>query len=107
MQENIIKISTKDNIGIEDLKNKIKELFLGDKINNLDSTIIVNQRHKFLLDEAYEMLMEAKNEIDINMPIDMVSITLKKAAKCLGEIVGLDVSVDVAQKVFEKFCIGK
>ncbi len=109
-QNNIKKpicISAQENIGIDDLKNSIVDLF---DINDLDYThelIITNERHKDLLKKAVNYLNEAKKEIDLGQPIDIVSIYVKKATKTLGEIIGADVTEDIISKIFEKFCLGK
>ena len=109
-QNNIKKpicISVQENIGIDDLKNSIVDLF---DISDLDYThelIITNERHKDLLKKAVNYLNEAKKEIDLGQPIDIVSIYVKKATKTLGEIIGADVTEDIISKIFEKFCLGK
>ena len=41
------------------------------------------------------------------MPIDIISIYLNDATRSLSEIIGENISADVAKKIFEKFCIGK
>ena len=103
----VLKISAKENLGIEELKIKIKQMFLNDELNHFNENIIVSERHKELLMNAYNMLIKAKEEINIDMPIDMISLNIKEAGKYLGQIIGKDISVDVSNKVFEKFCIGK
>ena len=103
----VLKISAKENLGIEELKIKIKQMFLNDELNHFNENIIVSERHKELLMNAYNMLSKAKEEIKIDMPIDMISLNIKEAGKYLGQIIGKDISVDVSNKVFEKFCIGK
>ena len=51
--ENIIKISAKEEIGLSDLKETIKELFFSGKIDT-ESLIISNSRHKQALFRALE-----------------------------------------------------
>ncbi len=105
--KDVLKISAKESVGLDDVKSKIKQMFLNDEINNLNEIIIVNERHKNMLNESLSLLYKAKDEILNNVPIDMVSITIKKSAEVLGKIIGKDISLDVARKIFEKFCIGK
>ena len=69
--------------------------------------IITNERHKDLLKKAVEYLNDAKKEISLGQPIDIVSIYVKKATKTLGEIIGANVTEDIISKIFEKFCLGK
>lgn len=105
--ENIIPISVEKEEGIEELKIKLNELFNKNHLDYTTELIITNQRHKDLLKKSAEMLEKSKEEIKLNMPIDIISIYLKNATKYLGEIIGQDVSVDISKKIFEKFCIGK
>ena len=60
-----------------------------------------------MLKIAIGYLNEAKNEISMGQPIDIVSIYVKKSTKTLGEIIGADVTEDIISKIFEKFCLGK
>ena len=60
-----------------------------------------------MLKKSIKYLEEAISEIDVNKPIDIISIYVNKAAKVLGEIIGAEVSEDVISKIFEKFCLGK
>lgn len=105
--ENIIPISVEDEIGIEDLKNKIEDIFNTSHLDYKNTLIITNERHRGLLNDSIKNLEKAKNEINNNMPIDIISIYLNDATRSLSEIIGENISADVAKKIFEKFCIGK
>lgn len=100
-------ISVKNNSGIDELKSKIIELFDASDLDYSHELIITNERHKDLLKKAIRYLNEAKNEISMGQPIDIVSIYVKKSTKTLGEIIGADVTEDIISKIFEKFCLGK
>lgn len=105
--ENIIPISVEEEIGIEDLKNKIEDIFNTSHLDYKNTLIITNERHRGLLNDSIKNLEKAKNEINNNMPIDIISIYLNDATRSLSEIIGENISADVAKKIFEKFCIGK
>ena len=102
-----INISIYENIGIDDLKDKIVSMFFEDNLNNINEVVIVNERHKKLLDEAVEYLNKAKEDVLKDIPVDIISIQIKESAKKLGEIIGNDVSQDIVDKIFTKFCLGK
>lgn len=103
----IINMSILNQTGIEELKNKIEEFFITYDFDFENELIITNERHKDLLKKSVNYLNEAKIQILNNEPIDIVSIVIKSATKSLGEIIGADVSQDVVNKIFEKFCLGK
>lgn len=103
----VINMSILNETGIEELKNKIEEIFINYDLDFENELIITNERHKDLLKKSVNYLNEAKIQILNNEPIDIVSIVIKSATKSLGEIIGSDVSQDVVNKIFEKFCLGK
>lgn len=104
---NIIQISALKDIGIDKLKSEIIRIFnLNDFDYNKDY-VIVNKRHKDLLDKAYQMLNMSQKELKKSSPIDIVSISIKQAADYLGQIIGEDVSEDIINTLFKNFCIGK
>ncbi len=103
----VIKMSVLNNEGIDELKNKIEEIFNTNDLDFENELIITNERHRDLLNKSKEYLEVAKKEIEDNEPIDIVSIVIKNATKSLGEIIGADVNQDIVNKIFEKFCLGK
>lgn len=103
----VIKMSVLNNEGIDELKNKIEEIFNTNDLDFENELIITNERHRDLLNKSKEYLYVAKKEIEDNEPIDIVSIVIKNATKSLGEIIGADVNQDIVNKIFEKFCLGK
>lgn len=103
----VIKMSVLNNKGIDELKNKIEEIFNTNDLDFENELIITNERHRDLLNKSKEYLEVAKKEIEDNEPIDIVSIVIKNATKSLGEIIGADVNQDIVNKIFEKFCLGK
>lgn len=104
---NLIQMSVAKNEGVENLKKEIEKMFLNSNFDYEQELVITNARHKDLLRKSIDYLKLAKNEIDLNNPIDIISIYIKKATSTLGEIIGTDVNIDVANKIFEKFCLGK
>lgn len=105
--KNLIQMSVAKNKGVETLKKEIEKMFLNSDFDYEQELVITNARHKDLLRKSIDYLRLAKNEIDLNNPIDIISIYIKKATSTLGEIIGTDVNIDVANKIFEKFCLGK
>lgn len=104
---NIIRISAKTGIGVDELYNKISEMY---KINDIeldDGEIVTNIRHKGQIDEAIKSLNEVKNTINNHMPVDITEIYLKQVLADLGKITGDDISEDIINEIFSKFCLGK
>ena len=104
--ENTIEISAKNNVGIDLLKEKIKNLFFNGEINS-ESFIVSNTRHKQALYRAFEMCSVALKELDKNEFLDLISIHVTSAMKALGEITGDELEEDLLNKIFSEFCVGK
>lgn len=104
--ENKIKISAKEDIGIDGLKNEIKNMFFNGKIDS-ESLIISNSRHKQALIRAEENCNEALIRVKNNEFLDLISIYVTAALKALGEITGSELEEDLVNKIFKEFCCGK
>ena len=104
---NIIKISALNKIGIEELGNKISELFNINQINFDNEMVITNIRHKNIISRAIENVKQARIAIDQKMPLDIVTISIKNIINCMGEITGDNTSEDIINEIFSKFCLGK
>ena len=102
-----IVISAKENIGIQNLEERIKEMFYEGIISFNEEVYITNIRHKQLLADAAESLKLVKNSIEQQLSEDFYSIDLMNAYELLGEIIGESVSDDLVNEIFSKFCIGK
>ena len=105
--KNIIKMSAIKNDGIEDLYDKISELFNLNEINFDNEVIITNERHKNLIQMAIKNLNEAKNTLKSGLPIDFVEISLKNTLVNLGAITGEEASEEIINEIFSRFCLGK
>ena len=105
--KNVIQTSFLVEEGIDTLKDKIVSMFDLEEIKANEDVVIVNQRHKELLDKCFISLEKAIKEIEKNIGVDIAEIDIKDSAKYLGEIIGEEVTADVINKIFEKFCLGK
>lgn len=103
----IIKTSTKENTGIEDFENAVKELFFHGEISADNEVMITNLRHKEALQETFSSLMQVKKSLEAEMPEDFYSIDLMSAYSSLGKIIGEEVEDDLINEIFSKFCMGK
>ena len=97
--ENIIKISAKEEIGLSDLKETIKELFFSGKIDT-ESLIISNSRHKQALFRALENAEMALSKVRMNEYLDLISIFVTSALRALNEITGDELEEDLVNKIF-------
>ena len=103
----IVEISALNKTGINKIfETIINKLQIGE-IEKDDSYFVTNQRHKEAINNAVINLEEAINTINSNMPIDIVAINIKEILESLGKITGDNVSDNIIEEIFKKFCLGK
>ena len=105
--DNIISISALNNYGIDKLYEKITYLFDLNEINLDNEVLITNIRQKNLISKAIEDINATRNSINSSMPIDIIAISVKEILEDLGKITGEEVSEDIINEIFSKFCLGK
>ena len=103
----VIPISAKEETGITELEEKIKDMFFGGELSFNDEVYITNARHKAALEEADKSLDLVINSILGGLPEDFFSIYLMNAYENLGKILGESVGEDLVNEIFSKFCTGK
>lgn len=107
INKNILKISVMEDIGIQSLYNKIIELYSFNTESLSNDVLISNERHKNLIQKAKMEINEAINATENDMYIDIISIYITNAMNYLAEITGNNVTDDVIDEIFKKFCLGK
>jgi len=103
----IIKISAMQKTGLENLYNKITELFNLNEINFDNDIVITNERHRNLICKAIENLNRAEETLNNNMPVDIIFIGLKDVLSNLGAITGEEAGEEIINEIFARFCLGK
>ena len=103
----IIKISAKEATGMETFKNLIRSMFFQGEISFENEVYITSLRQKEALIEAKESFLMVKKSLEDHMPEDFYSIDLMSAYTSLGTIIGEEVSDDLINEIFSKFCMGK
>ncbi|WP_455721439.1 tRNA uridine-5-carboxymethylaminomethyl(34) synthesis GTPase MnmE [Agathobacter sp.] len=107
VDKTILSISARENSGIKELEDTIKDMFFKGQVSFNDEIYITNIRHKNLLADAANSLKLVMNSINDDMPEDFYSIDLMSAYESLGLIIGESVEDDLMDEIFSKFCMGK
>ncbi len=107
INKKIIKISAKNGNGIEELYNEIEKMFQIENLETDGEIIITNIRHKNQIENGLKNINEAIKAVNNNLPIDIISISIKQTLEDLGKITGANVSEDIINEIFSKFCLGK
>ncbi len=105
--KSIIKISAKNGDNIDQVYKTISKMYQINDIDINDGDILTNIRHKNQIDEAINSINKTKDTINNNMPVDIIEIYLKQVLSDLGKITGDDITEDIINEIFSKFCLGK
>ncbi len=104
--KNMIFISAKEHIGIDDLKKYLVKLF-DNKTINITETIVTNARHVEALRHTNMALLKILDGLNNNITGDFLAMDIRQALHYLGTITGEISSDDLLTNIFSRFCIGK
>jgi len=102
-----VKGNTIEDNGLDELKNKIIELFDLETIEKSNLEIVSSIRVINLIKEALEYINNALNNVGDEIPVDMIAIDIKAAWDALGEVTGESYHDELLNTLFSKFCLGK
>lgn len=102
-----VDISAKDGEGIDKLYDAIEDLVYCGKVSREESAVVTNQRHKSLLESAFNSLKDALDGAINAQPLEFLEIDINSAYTDLGLIIGEEVEEDIINEVFSRFCLGK
>lgn len=103
----ILNTSMTEDIGLKELEEAMKDMFIHGKIDMNEEVTITNIRHKEALSDARDSLLLVRQSLLDEMPEDFYSIDLMNAYASLGSIIGEEVGEDLVNEIFSKFCMGK
>lgn len=105
-QQEVLFLTAKERIGIEELKQQLLA-----KVNlhhiNTSETLVSNIRHVEALKNTETALQRVLQNIDNPVTSDFLAMDIKQALYYLGEITGTVTTDDLLENIFSKFCIGK
>lgn len=103
----IIKISAKEKIGINEVIKKIKKMAIVGNEFLYEEKVIVNKRQRILLEDSLKDIENAIKTIKMNYSEEYIITDLKSANSKIAEITGENTAEEILNKIFGKFCIGK
>lgn len=105
--DSVIRMSTLDGTGQSSLTETIKELFIGGEIDYDRSTLLVNARQASAVKNARDAVTRAIGALDSGYTQDIAGLDIEQAMICLGETDGRQVGIDIVDRIFHNFCVGK
>lgn len=104
--DSLLFISAKNKTGLDELRLKLSDLPILEKLNSND-VIITNIRHYEALRNVSESLDRVLSGFDTGIPEDLIAIDIRQAIHYLGEITGVITNDEILGNIFRNFCIGK
>ena len=103
----VISFSTKDKSGFDELKEKIEKMFIDREIDFNNEIFISNERQLHSIKKAEESLQNVLKGIKENVSEDFLTIDMMDAYNSISQVLGIEVTDDVVDEIFSKFCMGK
>lgn len=107
IDEDVIYGNTLNNAGLDELKNKIKELFNMDNISNSDLNYLSSANQIATLKECLKRVEDIEIALENDLTIDMLEIDIKRIWELLGNLIGESYDEELLDNLFSKFCLGK
>ena len=104
-QKDMVSVSAKEEIGLDDLKHALRKLLLG--AQSEPPIVVTNLRHKAALERAEEFLSQAAGALREGLPPEIVAVDLQEGKEGLEEVVGAVTNDNILERIFSQFCIGK
>ncbi|MDS1029836.1 tRNA uridine-5-carboxymethylaminomethyl(34) synthesis GTPase MnmE [Bacillota bacterium LX-D] len=106
-KDNVLFISAKEELGLEELGQAVQALFQEGQIAISNDLLVTKLRHYEALVRTEKHIAETEQALKKNLPEEFLAIDLRAAWEILGEITGGTVTEDLVERIFADFCIGK
>ncbi|HEV2434918.1 MAG TPA: GTPase, partial [Verrucomicrobiae bacterium] len=103
----IVDVCCLSGLGIEALKDAVKELVWSGEIKAEMLQVMINSRHQDALNRAREATQRTIDALRRNVTLELAALDLRIAVNAIGEIVGKTATEDLLNSIFSQFCIGK
>ena len=107
INKTVIEASMKTKKGVDELYSTIVKMFQVNEIDIGKETVITNIRHKNQIHKAVQSIDRAIEIVNQQLSIDIIAVEIKQVLEELGSITGDNVSEDIINQIFSKFCLGK
>lgn len=102
-----IRLSVKNPQDLDRLKARLAQDFLQNPLSNCRSQIVPNLRQKECLEKAIASLGKAGELLRSNAYGELISFEIENAQKQLETILGRSSDMELLDRIFSQFCIGK
>jgi len=103
----VIETSCLAGLGIEPLKDAIKELVWSGEIRTEMLESVINTRHQDALQRTRSAILRSRDALGSGQSLELVALDLRSGVDAVGELVGKTATEDLLDMIFSQFCIGK
>jgi tRNA modification GTPase len=100
-------VSAKTGDGLDRLRATIQEVASGGEGLHLDEPVLAGERQRSLVEEALDFTRTALRGAKTAQPEELVCEDIRGAVRSLGRITGEELTPDLLDQIFSRFCIGK
>ncbi|MCD8147638.1 MAG: tRNA uridine-5-carboxymethylaminomethyl(34) synthesis GTPase MnmE [Clostridiales bacterium] len=100
-----LSVSAKTQAGLPELERRVGALFAQDGVPS--GQLLTNARQAEAVGRAAKSLQRVQSALDAGMPPDAVLSDVEEALDALGQVTGRQVSEDITNRIFSRFCVGK
>ena len=102
-----IEVSCVEKRGIQDVAAWLFHSIQGPFENYAQTRVMINTRHKMLLEQAVQSLVHVCESLQERQTLDILAVDLTAALTAVSQMTGDGVANDVLDHIFSAFCIGK
>ncbi|NLO36425.1 MAG: GTP-binding protein, partial [Clostridiaceae bacterium] len=93
--------------GIEQIRDEIVRVYESRGAAQAQDVLVSNSRQRVCLEKASEQLEAAQEALTSGLTLDVVASLLRGALDALAELTGENVSEELIDTIFSRFCVGK
>lgn len=93
--------------GLDRIREAIVAVYERQGIGQQEDVLITNSRHRMCLEKAAAAVREAQKGLQAGMTLDIAASLLRHALVSLAELTGDQVTEELIDTIFSRFCIGK
>lgn len=93
--------------GLEDLRSLIQRVISGGEGLHLEEPVLASERQRALVGEAFDRTQAALSATSSGSDEELICEDIRGAVEALGRITGEDLTQDLLDEIFSRFCLGK
>ncbi len=93
--------------GLDDLRDLILRVISGGEGLHLEEPVLASERQRALVGEAFDRTQAALDAASGGSDEELICEDIRGAVQALGRITGEDLTQDLLDEIFSRFCLGK